>query len=479
MNKKLLTLSCIEGATVMAAELCGAKLLSPIFGSSLYVWASVMGITLGALASGYFYGGYISNKKNVEKKLFQVLTVAALFVLLMPVISHYLIPRISYLPFLSGVVIGTFVLLFSPIFFLGASSPLFIVLQVNNKNPAGKVSGTVYAVSTAGGIFATFLCGFYLIPQIGLSFCLLSFGLIMLIASLLIFKIFKPTIFLLAGAFIYLNLQFTLKKSLVMFQSESILGHLEILDLKLDSGKTSRVLKINNIIQTEMDVQTKQSTSDYIKLFDSNLPKSATKREALILGLGGGLLANQFIIKNYQVDGVEFDERIIDAAKKYFYLNENVKTFSQDARYFLNHCKKKYHIIVFDVFKAEEQPSHIITKESLEKVKTLLNNDGKIYINWHGYTNDQLGKGTSVLYNTLKNSGFYVRLCALSNNESHRNVICICSLAELPKIPCQIYEKLANIPNENTDDLQILEKYNALANITWRNNYLRFYQNNK
>ncbi len=57
MIKKLLFLSFIEGAVVMAAELCGAKLLAPVFGSSLYVWASVMGITLAALALGYFLEG--------------------------------------------------------------------------------------------------------------------------------------------------------------------------------------------------------------------------------------------------------------------------------------------------------------------------------------------------------------------------------------------------------------------------------------
>src|SRR6202000_1767641 len=97
MQKKLLFLSCIEGAAVMAAELCGARLLAPIFGSSLYVWASVMGITLAALAGGYFFGGWITASSKIPfKRLFQVLMLASLFLLLMPVLSYYLVPRISY-----------------------------------------------------------------------------------------------------------------------------------------------------------------------------------------------------------------------------------------------------------------------------------------------------------------------------------------------------------------------------------------------
>ena len=57
-------LSFIEGASVMAAELLGAKMLAPYFGSSLYVWASVLAITLGGLAVGYYVGGILSYKSK-------------------------------------------------------------------------------------------------------------------------------------------------------------------------------------------------------------------------------------------------------------------------------------------------------------------------------------------------------------------------------------------------------------------------------
>ena len=35
----------------MATELFGAKMLAPFFGSSLYVWATVLAMTLGGLAA--------------------------------------------------------------------------------------------------------------------------------------------------------------------------------------------------------------------------------------------------------------------------------------------------------------------------------------------------------------------------------------------------------------------------------------------
>jgi hypothetical protein len=477
MQKKLLFLSFIEGAAVMAAELCGAKLLAPIFGSSLYVWASVMGITLAALASGYFFGGWITAKaKEPYKKLFQVLGTAALFLLLMPVLSYYLVPRISYLPFLPGMVISTTLLLFLPVFFLGASSPLFISVQATDIRSAGMVSGTVYAVSTAGGISATFLCGFYLIPEVGLSACLLSFGGLLFITNIIVFKFFKPLQLLLCAAFVYLNVQFSFKKTGQLISSDSVLGHLEVEDLVNTNHEPIRILKINNIIQTEMNLKTRLSLSDYVALLDTLIPFSATHENALVLGLGGGLTANLLAQKHYITEGVELDNRIIAAAKDYFYLARQVRTVYADARYFLNTCTAHYAVVLVDVFKAEEQPSHILTLESLTRLKKNLTPSARLLINWHGYSTGEKGRGTAILYRTLVAAGFHVSVCSMSDSEDQRNLIFVASVNPLNTLPFQLDETFATTGPVNTDDLPLLEKYNARANKTWRTNYLRYYQ---
>lgn len=478
MIKKLLFLSFIEGAVVMAVELCGAKLLAPIYGSSLYVWASVLGITLAALALGYFFGGLISEKsKQHSEKLFQILIFAALFVILMPVISKYLIPWISYLPFLVAVVLSTFVLLFFPVFFLGATSPLFIYVQTKDSFMSGKVSGTVYAISTLGGILATFLCGFYLIPTIGLTYCLMGFGSLLFIGSLFIFKSYKLIHIILLAAFIYLNLQFTLLKNTNLFYKNSILGQLEVLDVINEKKEVVRILKINNIIQTEMNLKTKRSVSEYVKLLDTLVPYSSISRDALVLGLGGGLTANLFVDKNYKTDGVEFDKEIIDAAVNFFDLNKNVIPVCSDARYFLNHCTKKYNLVLVDIFKAEEQPSHVITTESLIKIKNNLLDSALLIINWHGYMTGEKGLGSCVLYNTLIKSGYKVKICTTSNDENYRNLLFVCSLNEINDLPFQVASTFEGTRLVNTDDVPLFEKYNALANKAWRSNYLNYYQN--
>jgi predicted membrane-bound spermidine synthase len=476
MLKKLLLLSFIEGAAVMAAELCGAKLLAPIFGSSLYVWSSVMGITLSALAVGYFLGGWLSQKTdNQAQALFNILSLAGLFILLMPILGHYIIPRISYLPFLLAVVISTITLLFLPVLFLGASSPLFVSLQITQNN-GGKVSGTVYAVSTAGGILSTFLCGFYLIPQVGLTVCLVFFGLLLFMINIIVFKLGKFLHIFLLIVVLYLNLQFVLKKAINLYVSDSLLGHMEVQDVVTENGDSVRLLKINNIIQTEMNLETKQSVSDYISLLDSIIPKSHNLKKALVLGLGGGLVANTLVKKNYSCDGVELDARINMAAKKYFYLHHSVEQITADARYFLNHCNQVYDLVMVDIFKAEEQPAHVLTLESLEKLKENLKDSALLVINWHGYAKGSKGLGTSILYNTLAKSGFKVSLHAKSNNENYRNIIFLASLRDFKIASYLLNDKLTYSTLVNTDNLPLLEKYNAEANKTWRTNYLRYYQ---
>ena len=53
----------ISGASVMGLELLGSRLISPYFGNTLFVWGSLIGITLTGLSAGYAYGGKKSDQK--------------------------------------------------------------------------------------------------------------------------------------------------------------------------------------------------------------------------------------------------------------------------------------------------------------------------------------------------------------------------------------------------------------------------------
>jgi spermidine synthase len=475
-SDQIYIISFCEGAAVMATELCGTKLIAPYFGSSLYVWSSVIAITLGSLAAGYFFGGKLSLKENKKSILTSILVLASLYMGCMPLVSGSFRFFAFGMPLIPAVVLSGSILLFFPMFLMGATSPLIISLQTQDVQNSGRVSGLVYSISTVGGIISTFLSGFYLIPAFGLQTTLIIFA-ILLLASLLLMIDNSIKIMGVFGILIFLGFkQAPLAKNCI-YEKEGLLGKLDVLDDSLEiigegyGGK--RRLLVNHVVQSEMDLASLRSVSDYVGILDANIEKGSG--QALVLGLGGGLTANLLLDKGYKVAGVELDQRIIDIAKKYFYMNSDVEAVCDDARHYLNITNTKLDVLLIDIFKAEEQPSHVITVESLQKIKSLLNPDGKLIINWHGYSTGKRGLGTAILLNTLKNAGFQYRIAASSDNEDYRNLVIFSSLSQPKLQQFEVSIKPETTTQLNSDGQPVLEKANALANQSWRKNYILYY----
>jgi predicted membrane-bound spermidine synthase len=57
---RLLVSVFVSGAAVMSLELLGSRLLAPVFGNSIFVWGSLIGVVLSALSVGYYLGGKIA-----------------------------------------------------------------------------------------------------------------------------------------------------------------------------------------------------------------------------------------------------------------------------------------------------------------------------------------------------------------------------------------------------------------------------------
>src|SRR3954462_2223607 len=105
--KKLYAISFIEGGVVMVAEIAGAKMLTPFFGASLYSWASTLSITLLALMTGYYVGGYVTTKPRFSSpaSIIQVFFASGLTVLLMPSLGYFIMQSTISLSFFSGLIV--------------------------------------------------------------------------------------------------------------------------------------------------------------------------------------------------------------------------------------------------------------------------------------------------------------------------------------------------------------------------------------
>src|SRR5512147_2463881 len=76
----------ITGAAVMILELLGTRIIGPFYGVSLYVWSSLIAVTLIALALGYFIGGHFADRFP-GIRLGHVVLFSALTTMLIPFLS--------------------------------------------------------------------------------------------------------------------------------------------------------------------------------------------------------------------------------------------------------------------------------------------------------------------------------------------------------------------------------------------------------
>ncbi len=112
-------------------------------------------------------------------------------------------------------------------------------------------------------------------------------------------------------------------------------------------------------------------------------------KDILIVGLGGGILANVLgeVYPDAHITSVEIDDVVADMAKKYFAYDdsvENKETHVKDGRVFVKRALKKglkYDLILLDAFNSDYIPEHMMTEEYLEEVKQLARPEGIIMAN--------------------------------------------------------------------------------------------------
>ena len=533
VKRTIYLFAVLEGGTVMAVELLSARMVAPYFGSSLYVWATVIGFTLLALAIGYFLGGAIADKYSGPDTLLWLLLIASLFLLLMHVTSQCLTIAFENVSPGLAIILVSMALILPPLVFLGMI-PTFLIRRVSaNADHAGTSTGRVYAISSASGIVALPVFGFFVIPRFGLTLPSIITGLVVgfiPFVKLISQKTFRgaasnggrssatPGLARLRGAtarqagarsfnvkkyaafsFVAVAL-FSLwaiktqqpgKAVDVKCYSEGLLGQVLVADVSDAAQKShERMLMVNRIVQMWMDMKTGKPKWDYIFYDYSVCSKLPEKSDALILGLGGGFLASVFQRRfEFNVDGVELDARIAEVARDYFGLSDKVNVVVDDARHYLEKSNKKYDLILFDVYRGELPPPHVFTLESLSKARELLKENGLILVNFNGYLEGNIGKPARSIYKTLVAAGLEARILPTPGAEAHRNLLFVASKKKQDfhavRSPLFQHGKPVDIetlfldPRELhlndavvlTDDKPILELLNIAAGNAWRKGY--------
>jgi predicted membrane-bound spermidine synthase len=418
----LLGISFVEGAAVMIVELLGAKIIAPYYGVSLYVWSSVLGVTLGALALGYFSGGVISRKYPGERSLFTVLLIGAFFTAIAPLIAPWILTMTEPLGVQMGSLVSVLMFLLVPVACFGCVSPIITQQISKEADDAGRSAGTVYAVSTVGGILATFLSGFYLIPTIGIKATAYGTGGLLAVIALGYFAVYRRFLVVLIGIGLGV-LTMAMHPSgrqngdiRVIYSSIGILGEWMVLDegdpSQTKGGrKLERTLTLNGIDQTYTQhgfiPLSLWKYPHQIAAYASIKPSGS---KALLLGMGGGSIAFELAAIGLDLDIVELDERIGHIVETYFQYDPTYSDlYIDDARHYIRNTDKKYDVVVIDLLVGEVQPTHVFSVEGFSDLKEILTEDALVIINFQGTMMDpEFSRGPRSIYKTLLASGFNV-----------------------------------------------------------------------
>ena len=511
----LLAVAFFEGAAVMVIELLGAKIIAPFYGTSLYVWASVLGVTLAALASGYYLGGWLSQKYKTTLPLYLVLGIGAVFTVLAPRIAPAIMTATSDLGVRAGSFISVFLYLYLPIVCMGTVSPLITQLINNSKSKAGRSAGTVYAVSTVGGILATFLAGFYLIPELGISLTSWLVAGILLVLSLLGLLgqkrhlLAAGLILLCLVSFAFTNRSKPLDPNInIRYQSSGILGEWTVVDQVVrfdDQGNplSTRQLLLNGVDQTYTEVGV-EPISMWIYPHDisalAGVKPAGSK--ALLLGMGGGSIAHNLVLLDFELDIVELDGRIPYIAETWFgYDPAKSNLFIDDARHFVKNTTKKYDLVILDIVNGEVQPSHVFTQEGLEELKNVLADDAVVIVNFQGrfdMEEPEYSLGPRSVFKTFESVGYQMYIDQPRESEqglssdlifygtpgnfdfaaAFRQKLRYDDLFPFKSYTGTEFEPVEKVNLEGaillTDDKPRLELLNTPAILSWRKNKMKF-----
>ena len=402
----------VAGTAAMSLEFSASRLLTPVFGSTIYTWGSLIGVILAGLSLGYFVGGKLADKKPNIQKLCSIIFSAGLYIVLIPFVSTAIIEFASN-TFASpqdsqyASLLATTALLITPTFLLGIISTYAVKLATSNLSRLGNIAGNYYALSTIGSIIGTFLTVFVLIPSFEIRHIIFALGSILLIfASIIGLRWFPKALAISAVVLLFLPISSLASGAVthsgtVVYEKETLYSHLDV----TDSGNI-RTLYLNGLPHSAMyKDDPNELVVTYTKYFHLGLVFNEDVKNVLFVG-GGGFSGPKSFLDTYpdvQIDVVEIDADVIDVARKYFFLSSDsrLRIFNEDARSFLSRTDQNYDLVVLDAFSRTYVPFHLMTLEYFEILDEKLTPDGIIVSNLIGTMSGDTSNLLRAVYRTM------------------------------------------------------------------------------
>jgi spermidine synthase len=384
----------VVGMGSLGAEIAAVRLLAPYFGASTVVWANTIGVVLVALSLGYWLGGRLADRRPDIRGLCMVALTAAALLALVPFVADPLLDvAVDALDSVSagafiGSLLGVLGLVAVPVLLLGAVAPYAIRLGVTTLEEAGRVSGRLYAISTAGSLVGTLSSALLLIPLVGTRRTFLIYALA--IAAVAVVGLLPARRWLAVPAAIVALLALpvgTLKAQTesgrVIYETDTEYQYARVIER--DDG--SRILELNEGQAQHSLIRPGTVLTDGYWDGMLVLPFAGLERvprRIAILGNAAGTMARAYgrLFPATAVDGVEIDAELSEIGERYFDMdNPRLTLHHEDARPWLRKADGRYDVIAIDAYRQPYIPFYLATREFFELCRDRLAPGGVIVIN--------------------------------------------------------------------------------------------------
>jgi spermidine synthase len=379
----LLWTTFICGICLMTVEMTASRILAPYFGTSLFVWANIIGVVLLALSLGYYWGGKFADRSPTANKLYYLIFAAAVWTASMPWFSTSILR--ATLTFPSTAVFGlsllaAILIYFVPCTIFGMISPYILKLLSKNQKNLGSEAGRLSAVSTIGCLLGTFLPVLVGLPLIGTLRTILICAAILFFTASLGLKRKSLQLFTIITLIMIWFAPVFVSSANTIYSGESSYSFVRVYErfgnrfLQIDDPRAVHSIKMADSTITH-------NYWDYAIAVPAQIPTKST----LILGVAGGNISNLFnqYFPDMKITGIEIDPLVVEVGKQFFNTtqNPNTKIITEEARNYLAHTSEKYDLIVLDTYHNLNLPIHLSTTEFFSLIRDHLTSNGTVAIN--------------------------------------------------------------------------------------------------
>lgn len=395
-------LSFLGGVAVMTGEIAAGRLLAPYLGTSTTTWALLIGTVLGSLSLGSLLGGWFSTRGLPERWVVRLLVASSLLFTALPRGLPWLLAsslqrfRSSGVGGLATTALATALILSLPMISLGALSPIVLHAAGTSSSHLGRIAGRISAAGTVGSLVGTFAAGLLLLPWLGTR-ATFDVAAVLLCSAATLFGFvvglrreaqvaLVATLLALAMAFVPLPSP-AMRFGHLLWSGESRYNHLVVVEkngerqIRLNEG-----FAVQSFARIDGELPVRDVWNHYALAPVHG--KNPLPREALIVGLGGGTVAEVYrrLYPKVHIVGVELDGAIVEAGRRYLGFDfAGTTVIIDDARAFVEtECSRaagRYDVIIIDAFQFPYIPFQLSTAEFFQAVRHLLAPGGVLLVN--------------------------------------------------------------------------------------------------